>query len=80
VGNDGPDNILGPGYGNWDLSVYRGIRLVRETSMQLRVEAYNAFNHTNFTSVQTQLGSSNYGQVTGTGSARVLQFGAKFKF
>jgi hypothetical protein len=80
VGNDGPDNILGPGYGNWDLSVYRGIRLVRETSMQLRVEAYNAFNHTNFTSVQTQLGSSNYGQVTGTGSARVLQFGTKFKF
>jgi hypothetical protein len=80
VGNDGPDNIRGPGYGNWDLSVYRDIRLVKETSLQLRAEAYNAFNHTNFTSVQTQLGSSNYGQVTATGSARVLQFGAKFKF
>ena len=80
VGNDGPNNILGPGYENWDLSVYRNIHLIKETSLQLRAEAYNTFNHTNFTSLQTQLGTSNYGQVTEAGSPRVMQFGAKFKF
>ena len=53
---------------------------MRETSLQLRAEAYNTFNHTNFTTVQTQLGTSNYGQVTNTGSPRVMQFGAKVQF
>jgi len=80
VGNDRPDNLLGPGYENWDLSVLRSLRLPRETNLQFRAEGFNIFNHTNFTTVQTQLGSSNYGQVTGTGTARVLQFGAKVEF
>jgi len=37
-------------------------------------------NHTNFSSVQSTLGSSNYGQVTGTGSSRIMQLGAKLDF
>ncbi len=80
VGDDKPDNILGPGYENWDLSLYRTIRMARETSLEIRAEGYNIFNHTNFTSIQAQLGTSNYGQVTAAGSPRVLQFGAKIKF
>ncbi|MDE1177935.1 MAG: carboxypeptidase-like regulatory domain-containing protein [Edaphobacter sp.] len=80
VGSAGPDNIHGPGYENWDLSMYRTVSLKEKFSLQLRAEAYNTFNHTNFTTLQTQLGTSNYGQVTGTGSPRVLQFGAKVKF
>jgi Carboxypeptidase regulatory-like domain len=80
VGNDKPDTILGPGYENWDLSLYRDIRMPKETSFQIRAEAYNTFNHTNFTTLQAQLGTSNYGQITATGSPRVLQFGAKLRF
>jgi hypothetical protein len=79
-GSERPDNILGPGYENWDLSLFRNIRLREQVNFQLRAEAYNAFNHTNFTTVQTTLGTSNYGQVTGTGSPRILQFGAKVIF
>ncbi len=79
-GSERPDNILGPGYENWDLSLFRNIRLREQVNFQLRAEAYNAFNHTNFTTVQTTLGASNYGQVTGTGSPRILQFGAKVIF
>jgi hypothetical protein len=41
---------------------------------------FNIFNHTNFTTVQTQLASRNYGQATGTGTPRVLQLGAKVQF
>jgi hypothetical protein len=79
-GNDRPFNILGPGYENWDLSAYRDVRLLEQLNLQLRAEAYNAFNHTNFTGVATAVGNSNFGQVTATGSARVMQFGAKFTF
>jgi hypothetical protein len=79
-GNDGDSNILGPGYENWDLSLFRNILIWKEASFQLRAEAYNVFNHTNFSGVQTTLGTSNYGQVTATGPNRALQFGGKFTF
>jgi hypothetical protein len=48
--------------------------------MQLRAESFNAFNHTNFSNVNTTLGSSAYGQVTDAGPARVMQLAAKIKF
>lgn len=79
-GTSGPGVILGPGYENWDLSLFRNIRIIEGVNFQLRAEAYNAFNHTNFNAVQATLGTSNYGQVTAAGSPRVLQFGAKFTF
>ena len=79
-GNSRPDSILGPGYQNWDLSAFKNIRFERQVNFQLRAEAYNIFNHTNFSAVQTTLGSSNYGQITGTGSPRILQLGAKLQF
>ena len=79
-GNDGVANIIGPGYGNWDLSVYRNIKLERGLNFQLRAEGYNAFNHTNFAGIQTVLGTPNFGQVTTAGPARSLQFGGKLTF
>jgi hypothetical protein len=79
-GNATPDSILGPGYGNWDLSLYRSVRLEKSLNMQFRFEAYNAFNHTNFTTFGTQLGASNDGQITATGTSRILQVGAKLTF
>ena len=79
-GNDRPDNILAPGYENWDLSVFKNVSLREGMNFQVRAEAYNAFNHVNFSSLQATLGTSNYGQITGTGSPRIMQFGAKFTF
>lgn len=79
-GNDGVGNILGPGYGNWDLSVFKNLSLPRSVNMQFRAESFNAFNHTNFAGVQTTLGQSNYGQVTDAGPARVMQLAVKLVF
>lgn len=79
-GNTHPFSIQGPGYESWDLSVYRNVRLHEQANFQLRAEAYNAFNHPNFTSLGTTLGNSNFGQVTGEASPRVMQFGAKITF
>ncbi len=79
-GNDSVGNIVGPGYENWDLSLFKNVRLTEGSNFQLRAEGFNVFNHTNFTTIQTTLGTTNYGQVTGAGPARSLQFGAKYSF
>ena len=39
---------------NWDMSLYRTIKLRERTSMQLRFETYNTPNHTQFSNVSRQ--------------------------
>ena len=73
-------SVLGPGYGNWDLSLFKNVRVAEGAAVQIRVESFNAFNHVNFAGIATTLGQSNYGQVTGAGPARILQLGAKLTF
>ena len=79
-GDAPPNDILGPGYQVWNLSAFKNIKLEKGVSFQFRGEAFNAFNHVNFTGIQTQFGSSNYGQVTGAAQQRVLQLGGKLTF
>ncbi|MCA1620252.1 MAG: TonB-dependent receptor [Acidobacteria bacterium] len=52
----------------------------RTTRLQLRAEAFNVFNHTQFLGVQTALGNSNLGLPTSTRLPREFQFGAKLSF
>lgn len=55
VGNAPKDPIRGPGTNNWDISVFKNFRIGGEhgVSMQYRMEMYNAFNHTQFSGVDT---------------------------
>ena len=48
--------------------------------LQLRAEAFNVFNHTQFTGVGTVLGASTFGRPTGARLPREFQFGAKLYF
>ena len=73
-------DILGPGYEDWDLSFFRNIRLPENGNFQLRAEAFNTFNHTNANNISTVLGATNFGQITGAGPKRNMQFGAKYTF
>jgi hypothetical protein len=79
-GNDGVNNILGPGYQEWDLSLFKNFKIFESLTMQLRAESFNTFNHTNLTAINTTLGNSNYDQATDTGTPRVLQLAAKIEF
>jgi len=50
-GNERRNQLIGPGLVNVDLSLMKNIRLSRISdsfNLQLRVEAFNVFNHTNF--------------------------------
>ena len=73
-------SITGPGYGNWDLSLFKNVKIEHGLNLQIRAESFNTFNTTNFSGVATTLAQTNYGQVTSTGPARAMQLAAKVTF
>ena len=78
---DAPRNgIRGPGYQRWDLSMFKNFHMTERTKMQFRFETFNTFNHTNWSSINSALGSAGYGTVTGARDPRVAQLALKFLF
>jgi hypothetical protein len=91
-GNFHRNSIYGPGVDNWNMSLFKNIKFTESMRIQLRFEAYNVFNHTQWGSVNNGLsaptagtsfsganaGSS--GQITSTRDPRQLQLGGKFYF
>ncbi len=74
--------IRGPRSNLLNVGLQKNTRLYAErANFQLRVDAINALNHTNFSNPSTGVGSSTFGQVTGTNSTpRVLQLTGKIVF
>ena len=55
--------------------------LIRIAQLQLRAEAFNVFNHTNFKTIaSTNVTSAVLGQISATRDPRTVQLGAKFIF
>jgi hypothetical protein len=82
-GNATRGSIVGPGRHNWNLALFKSFDMafIREgTKLDFRAETYNTFNHTQFHDVNTSFGNSNFGQVTSTWDARVIQLGLKLLF
>jgi hypothetical protein len=79
----------GPGVNNWDLSLVKNFPLGSEArSLQFRGEFFNAFNHTQFQSVDGtarfdpagQQVNGQFGQVTLTRSPRIIQLSLELRF
>lgn len=49
-GTLGRNALRGPGYQNFDVSLFKTTRLTEQVSLQLRAEVFNIFNHANFAS------------------------------
>ena len=47
--NVGRNSFYSPGFGIWNLAVFKNTHFTENTYLQLRVEMYNAFNHPNYT-------------------------------
>lgn len=73
-------SFLGPGLQNWDLGAIKNVQISERYKLQFRGEFFNAFNHTNFASVDTGLNDASFGQVTSTHLPRRIQIGAKLNF
>ena len=52
----------------------------REANLQFRADAFNVFNHTQFSAIGTTYGQSTLGQVTNVYDPRVLQLGLQLSF
>jgi hypothetical protein len=75
--------VDGPPTARVDFTLSKYFRLGENTSIQLRAEAFNIFNHTNFRALSTSRAITNealFGSVTSFRDPRVLQFGLKFLF
>ncbi len=75
--------FYGPGISNFDVALLKVVQLTESKSFQIRLEAFNVFNHAQFygpTSVNGNIGSPNFGQVVSAAPPRILQLGAKFYF
>jgi hypothetical protein len=89
IGNQWTPSIYGPGVNNWDLVLLKTIRFDSHVSAQLRFEAYNAFNHTQFSSVNTaaqfdpatgkQVNTA-FGQLNADRGPRIMQVSARVSF
>ena len=81
---DAPVNdIIGPNFYQWDLSLRKTFDLPFREGMhlQFQADAFNAFNRVNWNApTVNNVGSTSFGQITGSLPARVLQLGGKFTF
>lgn len=66
---------------NVDFILAKRIQLFSETNnLELRVEAFNLFNTTQFNGVNLNLSNANFGRYNSVRDPRVLQFGARLNF
>ena len=83
-GNSGFGTVRGPGQNRVDLSLAKTFPLYESLHLELRGDAFNVFNHTNWSGVNTTYPSDNgqfpFGQVNGAFEARILQVAVKLVF
>jgi len=79
-GNEGRNAVQGPGYVNWDFSVFKNIPLKESKEIQFRGELFNVLNHTNFRLPVSDIESPTFGQIQSDVSPRVIQVALKFLF
>jgi hypothetical protein len=80
-GNAGYGIIDGPGLINEDLGLYKNFRVGETAKMQLRLEAYNAFNHVNLSNPYTDVDNKSYlGKILTCGAALRLQVALRLDF
>jgi hypothetical protein len=76
-GDVGRNTLEGPGFANVNVGLLKHVPLGPRVRLQLRLEAFNLLNRTNFDLPDNFLGSPTFGQILSAGSPRRLQFGTK---
>ena len=88
-GTIGLNSLRQPSFSNWDMTLARRIGLGKSETraIRIRIEAYNIFNHTEFSTIGTTYtfsGTTNTntqtGQYTATYSPRILSTTVRFEF
>lgn len=77
-GSAGRGILSGPGFSNTDFAAAKDFRVRENGRFQVRSEFFNIFNGVNFTTVRTTMTDPRFGQVSGAGPGRNIQFGMKY--
>ncbi len=80
VGNAGRNNFHGMGINNFDFSLMKDTKLTETTRIELRLEFFNFFNHTQFGAPTSNINSANFGRTLSARDPRFVQLAAKFYF
>lgn len=79
LGNSTRQFFYGPGLVDTDLALLKNISVESKT-LELRFEAFNVFNNTQFGNPDGDINDSTFGFVTSAGAPRICQVAAKFLF
>jgi hypothetical protein len=88
IGNAARTVIRGPGINNWDLTAHKNFKIAERFNTQFRAEFYNAFNHTQWSGLDTTARfdaqarqvNTQFGQVTSTRPGRRIQLAVRVTF
>lgn len=85
LGNEGRNNFHGPGINNTDLALMKELKLGEARRIELRLESFNVFNHTQFRFSSNiasfeDIQSGNFGRVSTAAPGRIVQLAAKIYF
>ncbi len=78
-------SLRGPGAQNMDMSLTKRVPIMQEWSLEVLLEAFNAFNHGNWNQPDTTIGSQehpnlNAGKIIGSYGGRIVQLGFRINF
>lgn len=82
-GNSGRNTLIGPAWKDMDFSLAKHFRLRKlgeGGDLEIRADAFDAFNVPNFGQPNAEIGTPTAGIITSAGTSRTLQLGAKLKF
>ncbi len=75
------DSIYGPGFQDWNVSLYKRFTIKEKNYFEFRAEAYDFPNHPNWSGPNFNPTSSQFGLITSkTGLARNLQLSLRYNF
>jgi hypothetical protein len=79
-GNSGRNSLRNPNRTNFDMALFKHFAIKESMAFEFRAEAFNIFNHSEWTGPSGDFGSNGFLEIGGAHLARVLQLGAKFIF
>jgi hypothetical protein len=80
-GDAGRNQFQVPGIANWDMSLFKSTNITERLAAQLRVEAFNLFNHSQFGVPNMTWGTPTFGTISSTLiDERRLQLGLRVTF
>jgi len=79
-GTTGRNFLRNPSRTNFDMALFKHFTIHEQTALEFRAEAFNVFNHDEFTGPSGTFAGTGFLEIGGAHLARVLQLGVKFLF